>query len=361
MLHSDFVHLHQHTEYSLLDGACKIGDLIDKAVEYRMPAIAITDHGTMHGVIDFYLKAKEKGIKPIIGCEAYIAPGSMKDKKTHGIEGAAFHILLLVKDEAGYKNLMKLMSLAHTEGFYYKPRIDKQHLAEYHDGLIGLTACLKGEIPYFLSRGMTEEAELSLKSYIDIFGRDDFYLELMDHGIREQKIVNKELIRLEKKFGLQVVATNDSHYLEKDDSFAHEVLLCIQTGTTLEDQNRMKMQTDQFYFKSPEEMKKLFKDVPSALKNTIAIQEKCNIELDFSSMHMPRFTPPDEKKPNDYLKELCLEGLNKVYPDETGEVRERMEHELKIITDMGFASYFLMVRDIVHYAKENGILVGPGR
>jgi DNA polymerase-3 subunit alpha len=361
MIHSDFVHLHQHTEYSLLDGGCKINDLVNRAIEYKMPAITITDHGTMYGAIDFYLKAKDKGIKPIIGCEAYIAPGSMKDKKTHGVKDAAFHVLLLVKDEVGYKNLMRLMSLAQMEGFYYKPRIDKQHLNEYSEGLIGLTACLKGEIPYYLSRGMNEEAELALKQYIDIFGKENFYLELMDHGIKEQKIVNKELLKLEKKYGLQIVATNDCHYLDRNDAFAHEVLLCVQTGTTLEDPNHMRMANDQFYFKSPGEMRKIFKELPRALKNTIGVQEKCNLELDFSKMLMPRFTPPDGKKPAEYLRELSLKGLEEIYPEKSKDAKERLEHELKIITDMGFSSYFLMVRDIVHFAKEKGILVGPGR
>ena len=361
MKYSDFVHLHQHTEFSLLDGACKIDALIDKAIEYKMPAVAITDHGTMHGVIEFYLKAKEKGIKPIIGCEAYIAPGSMKDKKTHGIKDAAFHIVLLVKDEIGYKNLMKLMSFAQIEGFYYKPRIDKQILSKYSEGLIGLSACLKGEIAYLLTHNMQEEAELALKSYLDIFGKEDFYLELMDHGIPEQKIANRELIKLAKKYDVKLVATNDCHYLQKEDAFAHEVLLCIQTGTTLADPNRMKMQTDEFYFKSPDEMKFLFKDVPVAIKNTIEIQEKCNLLIDFSKRHMPKYTPPDGKSPEKYLRELCEQGIKKLYPKITKEIKERLNHELNIITKMGFPSYFLMVRDIVQFARDNGILVGPGR
>ncbi|MCK5706166.1 MAG: DNA polymerase III subunit alpha [Candidatus Aureabacteria bacterium] len=361
MYHTDFVHLHQHTEYSLLDGACKLNDLLDRAIEYKMPALAITDHGTMHGVIDFYQKAKSKGIKPIIGCEAYIAPGSRKNKKTHGVRDAAFHIVLLVKDENGYKNLMKLMSMAQIEGFYYKPRIDKDILSKHSEGLIGMSACLKGEIPYLLSHEMHEEAEQAIKQYVDIFGKEDFYLELMDHGIKEQKIVNKELLRLGKKFNLQTVATNDSHYLDKADAFAHEVLLCIQTGTTIDDPNHMRFSNNEFYFKSPEEMKNIFKSVPDALKNTIAIQEKCNLELDFSKFHLPKFNPPDNKKPVEYLEELCRQSLSKKYNEKSKEVDERLKHELGIIKQMGFSSYFLMVRDIVHFAKENGIFVGPGR
>ncbi len=361
MKHSGFVHLHQHTEYSLLDGACKLDALIDKAIEYKMPSVAITDHGTMHGVIEFYLKAKEKGIKPIIGCEAYIAPGSMKDKKTHGVKDASFHIVLLVKDEIGYKNLMRLMSLAQIEGFYYKPRIDKQILSEYSKGLIGMSACLKGEISYYLVHGMKEEAELALKSYLDIFGKNDFYLELMDHGIPEQKIANNEMLKLSKKYDVKVVATNDSHYLEKEDAFAHEVLLCVQTGTTLADPNRMKMYNDQFYFKSPEEMKFLFKNVPEAIENTIEIYEKCNLEIDFSKRHMPKYTPPDGKSPEKYLRELCEKGIKRLYPKVTKEIKNRLDHELNIINKMGFPSYFLMVRDIVQFARDNGIMVGPGR
>ncbi len=361
MHHSDFVHLHQHTEYSLLDGACKIDALLDRAIEYKMPALAITDHGTMHGAIDFYLKAKNKGIKPIIGCEAYLAPGSRKEKKTHGVKDAAYQIHLLVKDEKGYKNLMKLMSLAQIEGFYYKPRIDKELLAENSEGLIAMSACLKGEIPYYILRGMNDEAEIALKQYLDIFGKDNFYLELMDHGIKEQAIVNKGLLALGKKFGVSTVVTNDTHFLNREDYEAHEILLCIQTGTTLTDPKHMRLATDQFYFKSPDEMKQLFKDVPQALKNTIAIQEKCNLELDFSRMHMPRYQPPDNKKPAGYLRELCDEGLEKIYGHDPHDAKKRLGHELKIITQMGFCSYFLMVRDIVHFAKNSGILVGPGR
>jgi DNA polymerase III subunit alpha len=361
MHHTDFVHLHQHTEYSLLDGACKLDDLIERAVQYKMPAVAITDHGAMYGAVDFYSKAKEKGIKPIIGCETYISPHSLSDRKAHGVKDASFHLLLLVKDEKGYKNLMRLLSIAHTEGFYYKPRIDKEVLSQHSEGLIGMSACLKGEVPYYLSRGMSEEAEQALKQYSDIFGPHNFYLELMDHGIPEQKTVNKELIKFHKKFGLKLVATNDAHYLNKDDAFPHEVLLCIQTGTTLNDPNRMKFCNDQFYFKSPDEMKALFKEIPEALKNTMEIQEKCNIELDFKKTHLPHFNAPGGRKPFDYLKDLSYAGLKEKIPLAGKDESSRLEHELQVISQVGFSSYFLLVSDIVHHAKKNGILVGPGR
>ena len=361
MSHSDFVHLHLHTQYSLLDGACRIPELLALAKHHKMESLAITDHGNMFGVIEFYLEAQKAGIKPIIGCEAYIAPGSRLDKTMGRIEDAAYHILLLAKDETGYQNLMKLVSSGYLEGFYYRPRIDKEILAKHSSGLIGLTACLKGEIPSLIQQRRFNDALKAADELSSIFGKDNFYLELQVNGISDQKTVNEGLIKIAQELKLPYVATNDVHYLKKQDAASHEVLLCIQTQATLSDVKHMRFQTDEFYFKSPEEMKDNFKDFPQAISNTLEIAERCNLELDFSKIHLPKYDPPVGISKDEFLLKLCHEGLKKRYQDPSQIVMDRLEHELKIIKKMGFTSYFLIVWDFIRYAKEQLIPVGPGR
>ncbi|MFA5146009.1 MAG: DNA polymerase III subunit alpha [Candidatus Omnitrophota bacterium] len=363
MTHSDFVHLHVHTQYSLLDGACLLERLIQKIKDCRMPACAVTDHGNMFGAIEFYDLAIKHGIKPIIGSEVYIAPDSRFEKSSHGIQEASFHLVLLAKNETGYRNLMKLVSAGFLEGFYYRPRIDKEILAKHKDGLICLSACLKGEIPHLISTNQLPQAKKVIDEYKSIFGKENFYLEIQDNLIPEQGTVNEELIKLSKDMGLGLVATNDIHYLEKEHAKSHEVLLCIQTQTTMEDPNRMRLQTEEFYFKSKEEMARSFGSIaPEALKNTIAIAEKCNLELDFKTAHLPHYHSPEGKTNEGYLHELVYDGLKTRYgetPDKT--VMERVRHELEIIENSGYTSYFLIAWDFVHHAKEIGIPVGPGR
>jgi len=362
MKHSGFVHLHLHTQYSLLDGGCLIPKLIDRAVELNMPAISMTDHGNMFGTIEFYQEAMRRGIKPIIGCEVYVAPDSRFEKSAHGIKEAAYHLLLLVKDEEGYKNLMKLVSLGYLEGFYYKPRIDKELLQQYSKGLIGMSACLKGEIPHLILSDRMEEAGRLADFFRTTFGEGNFYIELQDHGIAEQKKVNNALIKLSKDMGIPVVATNDVHYINRDDAKAHDALLCIGTQTTLDEISRMRMQGDNFYLKSFEEMQATFSEIPEAIANTIEIAEKCNLELDFTKTHLPHYTPPDGKKRDQYLKELCDKGLKERYSAESDDkINERLNYEIEVINNAGLTSYFLIVWDFVHYAKENGIPMGPGR
>lgn len=362
MTHSDFVHLHLHTQYSLLDGACLLENLIQKVKEEKMPACAITDHGNMFGAIEFYDLAMKNGVKPIIGSEVYIAPDSRFEKSSRGIQEASFHLILLAKNETGYRNLMKLVSIGFLEGFYYRPRIDKDVLIKHKEGLICSSACLKGEIPHLIYTNQLHQAKKTIDEYKNIFGKDNFYLEIQDNLIPEQDTVNRELIKLAKDMDLGLVATNDVHYIEKDHARAHETLLCIQTQTTLDDPNRMRLQTDEFYFKSKNEMARTFGELaPEALKNTIAIAEKCNLELDFKRARLPNYKAPDGKTGEGYLRELVQEGLKTRYPDDDAEVKKRVEHELKIIENFGYTSYFLIAWDFVHYAKQNGIPVGPGR
>ncbi|MDP3730809.1 MAG: DNA polymerase III subunit alpha, partial [Candidatus Omnitrophota bacterium] len=362
MNHSDFVHLHVHTQYSLLDGACQLERLFRKARELRMPACAITDHGNMFGAIEFYDMAMKTGVKPIIGCEAYIAPDSRFDKSSRGIQDASFHILLLAKNETGYKNLIKLVSAGYLEGFYYRPRIDKELLFDHKEGLICLSACLKGEIPHLIHTNQLDRAMKAADEYKSAFGKDNFYLEIQDNGIPEQETVNQELIKMSKDLGLGLVATNDVHYMERDHARAHDLLLCIQTQTNIEDSNRMRMATDEFYFKSKQEMARTFGNtVPEALKNTLAIAEKCNLELNFKAVHLPQYKVPPGKTRESYLRELVAEGIKKRYPDDDDVVTKRVEHELKVIENFGYSSYFLIASDFVNYAKENAIPVGPGR
>ena len=374
MNNSDFVHLHVHTQYSLLDGALKIKDALKKAGEFKMPALAITDHGNMFGAIQFYKEALQIGIKPILGCEVYIAPGSRLEKSTpRGIAEASFHFVLLVKNLTGYHNLIKLVSKSYLEGFYYRPRIDKELLAKYSSGLIGLSACLKGEIPSLLSREKFEDACKVAEFYRSIFDKNDFYIEIQDNGIEAQKTVNKRLIELAGRLSLPVVATNDCHYLSKSHVLAHEVLLCVGTGKNLSDTKRLTFSSDQFYFKSPDEMRNSFKDIPEAIHNTLKIAEKCDLKIEFDKSYLPVYQSPEGLSLDDYLIKLAKDGLEKRLEKlkaETGEkdfekvflsYRNRLDDELRIITEMNFAGYFLIVWDFIKYAREQKIPVGPGR
>ncbi|HEC69689.1 MAG TPA: DNA polymerase III subunit alpha [Candidatus Omnitrophica bacterium] len=361
MVHSDFVHLHVHTQYSLLDGACLLTRLVEKAKEFKLPALAITDHGNLFGAIEFYNLCLQAGIKPIIGAECYLAPNSRwnKDSKNNGEN--QYHLVLLAKDLSGYKNLIKLVSRGYLEGFYYKPRIDKELLSQYSEGLICLSSCLKGEIASLILGGKISSAYKVCDDYLQIFGKDNFYLEIMENGLSEQKIVNENLIKISKELKIPLVATNDVHYINREEAFAHEVLLCIQTQTTLADPNRMKFNSDQFYLRRPEEMKALFKDLSSAIKNTLEITEKCNLVLDFSQTHLPKFPLPPGVDENTFLERLCKEALPKKYKMPDSKIEERLRWELDIIKKTGFSSYFLIIWDLIKYAKEKGIPVGPGR
>ncbi|MFN3698891.1 MAG: DNA polymerase III subunit alpha, partial [Dictyoglomus sp.] len=353
-----FVHLHVHSEYSLLDGACKVDELIEQAINFGMPAVAITDHGVMYGVIDFYKAAKEKGIKPILGCEVYLTPFSRFDKKQRG---ELYHLILLAKDFEGYKNLIKLVSLSFLEGFYYKPRLDKDLLKQYSKGLIALTSCLAGEVPSYILQNNIEKAKSAIKEYLEIFG-EDFYLELQDNNMEEQKYVNSVLIKLAKEFGVPLVATNDVHYLRKEDAEIHDILLCIQTGSKLNDKDRLRFKTNEFYFKSPEEMEAVFKEVPEAIENTFQIADKCNVELPLNNIVLPLFEVPEGETLDSYFERLCWEGAKRRFgKDIPQEIKERLTYEIAIIKQMGFSGYFLIVQDFVNYAKNRGIPVGPGR
>lgn len=356
----NFVHLHVHTEYSLLDGAGRVEELVAKAGELGMKSVAITDHGVMYGVVDFYKKAKKHGVKPLIGCEVYVAPRTMKDRDPKQ-DSSQYHLVLLAKDEEGYNNLIKLVSMGFTEGFYYKPRVDMEVLRKYSGGLVALSACLAGIIPGHIMDGNYEAAKAAALTYQEIFGEENFYLELQDHGIKEQTLVNQELIRLSKDTGIPLVATNDVHYVEKKDSVAQDILLCIQTGKTVEEEGRMKFQGQEFYLKSPEEMYELFKYIPEALENTAKIAEQCSLDFDFGQVHLPAFDVPEGFTSDTYIRELCFQGLEKRYSEITDELKERAEYELSIITRMGYADYYLIVWDYVKFAKDNGIMVGPGR
>ncbi|MDR7868705.1 MAG: DNA polymerase III subunit alpha [Sporomusaceae bacterium] len=355
-----FVHLHNHTEFSLLDGASRVERLVARAQELGMPAVAITDHGTMSGVVDFFKHAVKKGIKPVIGCEVYVAPRSRLEKTT--VEGEAYyHLVLLAENATGYRNLMELVSRAHTEGFYYKPRIDKEILREYSDGIIALSACLAGELPQLLLRGDKAGAEALAREYVAIFGPDNFFIELQDHGLPEQKQVNPMLAALAAKIGVGLVATNDIHYIDRQDAESHDVLLCIQTGKTVDDAGRMRFTGSEFYLKSADEMAALFAAYPEALANTVRIAERCDLSLEFGKLYLPEFPIPAGQTPEQYLRSLCLEKLPARYPAAGQTETDRLDYELATIAQMGFASYFLIVWDFVNYARQQGIAVGPGR
>ncbi len=355
-----FTHLHVHTEFSLLDGLGRIKELVARAKELGMDSIAITDHGVMYGAIDFYRACKDAGIRPILGCEVYTAPGSRFDKEGGVTDGRYHHLVLLAENNKGYSNLMKIVSRGFTEGFYYKPRVDHEVLAEYHEGVIALSACLAGEVPSLLRKGFYEEAKKSALTLSKIFGKDHFYLELQDHGIPEQKIVNQGLLRMHEETGLELVATNDIHYVLAEDQKAHDILLCIQTQKKVTDENRMRYEGGQYYLKSEEEMRKLFPYAPEAIENTHKIASRCEVQIEFGHYKLPKFDVPSGYTAWEYMQKLCREGLSRRY-GHVEELEERLEYEMNVIHDMGFVDYFLIVWDFIRYAKENGIAVGPGR
>ena len=367
-----FTHLHVHTEYSLLDGSSKIKEITKRAKELGMDSLAITDHGVMYGVIDFYRAALANDIKPIIGCEVYVAPGSRFDKEANAGDDRYYHLILLAENNTGYQNLCRIVSKGFVEGFYYKPRVDYEVLKEFSEGIICLSACLAGEVQRFLARGEYEEAKAAALRHLEIFGRENYFLELQDHGIPEQKTVNQSLMRLSQELNIDLVCTNDVHYTYEDDVEAHDILLCIQTGKKKSDEDRMRYEGGQFYLKSEEEMAELFRYVPQALENTHKIAERCNVTFEFGVTKLPNYEVPKGYTPWSYLKELCEEGLHKRYPVFRGEedahcklskeeLEERLDYELNTIKDMGYIEYFLIVWDFIHYAKSNGIAVGPGR
>ncbi len=355
-----FVHLHVHTEFSLLDGACRIAGMMDRVKELGQTAIAITDHGVMYGCIDFYKAAKAAGIKPIIGCEVYVARRGMEDR-VHGIDNDPYHLVLLCKNRTGYENLCLLVSEAFTSGFYGKPRVDLKLLRKHHEGLIALSACLAGAIPQYLMVEDYEAAKDYALKMADIFGKDNFYLELQDHGIDEQRPVNQGVMRIARETGLPLVVTNDAHYLRKEDAVMQDVLLCIQTGKTVDDTNRMKFQTEEFYLKSEEELKELFPNVPEAFENTVKIAECCNLDFVFNEYHLPSFPVPEGYTNEEYFRELCYNGFRGRYADPPKEYVDRLEYEIGVISRMGYVNYYLIVWDFIRYAKEQGIPVGPGR
>jgi len=370
MQRADFVHLHVHSQYSLLDGAIRFEEVFDLAKKYQMDALALTDHGNMFGAIEFYQTAIKHGIKPIMGCEVYVAPGSRFEKKA--IEGAegAFHLTLLVKHRIGYFNLIKLVSLAHLEGFYYKPRVDQELLSKYNEGLIALSGCLKGEIAAHAGRGEMRRAVQAAEEYRKIFDQRRFFIEIQNNGVENQILLNDRLLEIGHQLSLPIVATNDCHYLERKDAKAHEVLLCIQTGKTLSESDRMRFPSDQFYFKSPQEMADLFKNIPEAITHTIEIAEQCNLELKFEEKHIPKISVPYGESLDSYLEKLSQEGLEKRlmsnreregFKERSSQYRTRLAEELKIIKSMGYSGYFLIVADFINFAKKRRIPVGPGR
>lgn len=349
-----FTHLHVHSEFSLLDGMCKIKDLVARARALGMDSIALTDHGVMYGVIDFYQQAKDAGLRPIIGCEVYISPDS-RTNRTPG-EKNNYHLVLLAKNQTGYRNLIQMVTRAHLEGFYYKPRVDKETLKEYSGGLVALSACMAGEVPQHILNGRLEEARQAALWYQKVFG--DFYLEIQRHPIPELEKLNTELVVMGKEMGIPLVATNDIHYVNREDAGTHELLLCIGTNTTIHDEKRLKMAGDFFYLKSPEEMAELYRDLPEAIENTRRIAEMCDLKLDFGRLHLPEIEIPPGKTPDEYLKELCYEGLPRFYPNPSPEIKQRLEYELDVIKQTEFANYILVVWDIISFTRSRGILFG---
>ena len=356
-----FTHLHVHTEYSLLDGSCKIKELAARAKELGMDSMAITDHGVMYGVIDFYRAAREVGIKPIIGCEVYVAPGSRFDRENTNSEDRYYHLVLLAENDTGYHNLMKIVSKGFVDGFYYKPRVDYEVLETYHEGVIALSACLAGEVQRYLARGMYEEACRSARHYEEIFGKGNFFLELQDHGISTQKMVNQGLMRMSRELSMDLVATNDIHYILAEDAAAHDILLCIQTGKKVSDENRMRYEGGQYYVKSEEEMRALFPYAQEAIDNTHKIAERCNVEIEFGVTKLPKYEVPEGYDSWSYLNKLCQDGMAKRYPNDDGTLQERLSYELGVIHNMGYVDYFLIVWDFIHFARSHDIMVGPGR
>ena len=356
-----FVHLHVHTEYSLLDGSNKISEYVARVKELGMDSAAITDHGVMYGVIDFYREAKKAGINPVLGCEVYVAPGSRFDREITGGDDRYYHLVLLAENNTGYANLMKIVSKGFVDGYYYKPRVDKELLRQYHEGIIALSACLAGEVQRYLARGMYEDAKEKALEYQDIFGRGNYFLELQDHGIPEQRLVNQRLLQMSEELGIELAATNDVHYTYAEDEKPHDILLCIQTGKKLADENRMRYEGGQYYVKSQEEMAALFPYARQAVENTQKIADRCHVEIEFGVTKLPRYDVPDGMTSWEYLNKLCWEGLEQRYGEGADENRERLKYELDTIRNMGYVDYFLIVWDFIKYARDHGIAVGPGR
>ena len=357
----NFTHLHVHTEYSLLDGSNKIKEYVDRVKALGMDSAAITDHGVMYGVIDFYRAARAAGINPILGCEVYVAPGSRFDREAGSGDDRYYHLVLLAENNQGYSNLMKIVSKGFIEGFYYKPRVDLSLLEKYHEGIIALSACLAGEVARFITRGMYEDAKKAALRYQDIFGKGNFFLELQDHGIPEQQNVNQQLLKMHRETGIELVATNDVHYTLAEDAQPHDVLLCLQTGKKLADEDRMRYDGGQYYVKSPEEMERLFPYAPEALENTHKIAQRCHVEIEFGVTKLPKFDVPEGYTSWEYLNELCFKGLEERYQPVTEELKERLNYELSTIRNMGYVDYFLIVWDFIKYARDHDIMVGPGR
>ncbi|MCG8401278.1 MAG: DNA polymerase III subunit alpha [Firmicutes bacterium] len=357
---NNFVHLHVHTEYSLLDGAARIKKVVEAAAGMGMQSLAITDHGVMYGAVDFYKACKKQNIKPVLGCEVYVAPRT-RHQRTPKVDDNLYHLVLLAENDTGYRNLLQLVSLGFTEGFYYKPRVDKELLAAHSQGLIALSGCIAGEAATHIINGNPDQAAQSTAEYLDIFGRDNFYLEMQDHGLAEQKTANRGLLELHKKSSIPLVATNDVHYVLRDHWEMQDVLLCIQTGKTVEEPGRMKFESMEFYLKDGREMNLLFGELPDALRNTSVIADRCNVELEFGNLHLPEYRVPDGHTPDSYLRELCLDGVKWRYGEINDTVGQRLEFELKVIKQMGYSTYFLIVWDFIHFARKSGIPVGPGR
>ncbi len=356
-----FTHLHVHTEYSLLDGSNKINEYVSRVKELGMDSAAITDHGVMYGVIDFYRAAKAAGINPILGCEVYVAPGSRFDREVGSGDDRYYHLVLLAENNQGYQNLMKIVSKGFVEGFYYKPRVDLELLQEYHEGLIALSACLAGEVARYLQKGMYEDGKKAALRYQEIFGEGNFFLELQDHGIPQQQMVNQQLMRMHQETGIQLVATNDVHYTYETDADSHDILLCLQTGKKLTDTDRMRYEGGQYYVKSEEEMAALFPYAPEALENTHKIAQRCHVDIEFGNTKLPRYDVPDGYTSWEYLNKLCREGLEERYDPVTEELESRLDYELTTIKNMGYVDYFLIVWDFIKYARDHEIMVGPGR
>lgn len=361
MFDMNFTHLHVHTGYSLLDGSANIPELVKRAKELGMDSLAITDHGVMYGAIDFYKECKKQGIKPIIGCEVYVAPNSRFDREVGSEDERYYHLILLAETNQGYSNLSKIVTRGFTEGYYYKPRVDKEVLKEFHEGIICTSACLQGEVAFYLRKGFYDKAKEAALSYVEIFGKDNFFLELQDHDMEEDQIVNAGLMRMSKELDLPLICTNDSHYIYKEDWKAHDILLCIQTGKKMSDPDRMRYSEGQFYLKSPEEMYEKFKYAAEALENTHKIAERCNVEIVFGEQKIPKYDVPEGYTAFTYLEKLCMDGIKERYSPVTDELKERLKYELNVINNMGYVDYFLIVWDFINYAKENGISVGPGR
>ena len=356
-----FAHLHVHTEYSLLDGSNKIKEYVARVKELGMNSAAITDHGVMFGCIDFYKAAKEAGIKPILGCEVYVAPGSRFDRETVKGEERYYHLVLLAENDLGYSNLTKIVSKGYVDGFYYKPRVDMEILQQYHEGIIALSACLAGEVPRYLVRNFYEEGKKAALRYQEIFGKGNFFLELQDHGIPEQRLVNQQLMRMSQETGIELVATNDVHYTYESDADSHDILLCIQTGKKVSDEDRMRYEGGQYYVKSEEEMRSLFPYALQALENTQKIADRCEVNIEFGVTKLPRFDVPEGYTVWEYLNKLCREGLERLYDPVTEELKERLDYELNTIRTMGYVDYFLIVWDFIKFARDHEIMVGPGR